>query len=140
MVDQIQLGNNGTPANNFVIKTLNDGTMKIQRGNIGGSLVDLLTIDINGVVSPAKFDLGQTWQLMGASRVLGTTYTNSTGKPIQVAIVNSNAATMTLTIGGGVIVQQGAPSASFGTLTALVPPGATYSVSGGVLFTWYELR
>ena len=51
VVDQIQLGNNGTPANNFVIKTLNDGTMKIQRGNIGGALADILSIDLNGNVA-----------------------------------------------------------------------------------------
>ena len=51
VVDQIQLGNTGVPANNFVIKTLNDGSMKIQRGNIGGALTDVLTIDANGNVA-----------------------------------------------------------------------------------------
>lgn len=48
ILDQIQLGDNGTSTNNFVIKTLANGSMKIQRGNIGGSLTDIVTIDSNG--------------------------------------------------------------------------------------------
>jgi hypothetical protein len=53
VVDKIQLGNHATPANNFVISTQNDGTLKIQRGNDGGALTDVLTIDVNGKITSA---------------------------------------------------------------------------------------
>lgn len=64
-LDQIQLGSNGTSTNNFVIQTLNDGSMKIQRGNIGGTLTDVLTIDSTG-------RLTQAWEIDVAQRSLTT--------------------------------------------------------------------
>lgn len=53
IVDQIQIGNNATSTNNFVLQTFNDGTAKLQRGNIGGTLADILSIAASGQVTPA---------------------------------------------------------------------------------------
>lgn len=52
-ISKIQLGNNGTAANNFLISEDGAGGMKIQRGNDGGALTDVLTIDVNGKITSA---------------------------------------------------------------------------------------
>jgi len=88
----------------------------------------------------------QTWQNVIASRVSGTTYTNSTGKPIQI-YVTSNALTpaqINIIVSGltlSVISNNGNGTSVSGS--AIVPNGATYSViisGGGTLGYWYELR
>ena len=91
---------------------------------------------------------GQTWQ--APSRSAGTTYYNTTGKPILVAVsgrmnaLNTNftyiyvsGILITYAFGGG-----GAANAFFDVPgTVIVPPGASYSVTntGGISF-WNELR
>jgi hypothetical protein len=98
-----------------------------------------LTSDVIGV--------NQTWQ--SVSRAIGTTYTNSTGKPIMVALtVTCNAAQTVqgLTI-NGVTVYAGAVQTTAGYAAGfalIVPNGATYvtATNGGALtlVTWNELR
>jgi hypothetical protein len=53
IINKLQLGDNGNPLFNFLISTLENGSMKIQRGNDGGALTDVLTIDSNGKVTSA---------------------------------------------------------------------------------------
>jgi hypothetical protein len=86
----------------------------------------------------------QTWQDVTGSRALGTSYTNSTGKPIQVKVsaIASSAAVMTITVAG-----VGLPGGGLGSLpegSAIVPNGATYSaaLSAGTpsSLNWKELR
>jgi len=47
VADAIQLGD-GVAANNLVIKTNDDGSFQISRGNIGGALTPILSIDADG--------------------------------------------------------------------------------------------
>lgn len=92
----------------------------------------------------------QTWKNMTSSRVLGTTYTNTTTKPIQiVALVGpSSAANVTprFTIDAMPIAGNYTSGANQYTLTAscIVPPGSTYNltVANGTaaIVSWYELR
>ena len=92
--------------------------------------------------------LSQTWQNLTASRALSTTYTNSTGKPIQVSVFTTSAtvnATNQLTIGGVVVSTYCQASAvTGGTTTGIVPNGATYSVAqtgtSAAIQLWAELR
>lgn len=93
--------------------------------------------------------LGQTWQDLTASRALGATYTNTTGRPIMVSVVmyTLNSATVSqLTVGGVVVAKHGAnigggPNSNLRTqMTAVVPAGASYSATGTSLDTWAELR
>lgn len=93
--------------------------------------------------------VGQTWQDVLSTRNVGTTYTNSTGKPIMIFIQNSSpgsgTSASTLTING---VQLG--TIASGTLNVqtmggsiLIPAGATYSVAftgTGSIAIWKELR
>lgn len=90
---------------------------------------------------------GQLWQDVKASRAAGTTYTNTTGKPIAGHVSSTQAATggytITVTV-NGVALAYGfyAGVGAYGYADFIVPPGATYSVtvSGGSLATWLELR
>lgn len=97
-----------------------------------------LTSDVIGV--------SQTWQ--APSRAIGTTYTNSTGKPIMVAIsytCNAGTSVQGLVI-NGVTVFAGAvnTAGSSGGFTLIVPNGATYvtttNVGAMTLVLWSELR
>lgn len=81
----------------------------------------------------------QTWQNVAASRVTNTTYTNTTGRPIWIAIEESGAqANSTLTIAG--IVVAGHSGVNYDcVICSIVPTGATY-VYSGAFATWWELR
>lgn len=78
--------------------------------------------------------VGQTWQDVSASRAVGTTYTNTTGRPIFVNYVSTSAVTVTIMIGGVSIASMYSPT------TFIVPGGATYSITSGTLQKWAELR
>jgi hypothetical protein len=91
---------------------------------------------------------GQTWQDVKASRVVGTTYYNTTGRPIFVSIQGTQSAlngSNSLTVGGVVVSQMQAYAVNAVLFNcALVPPGASYS-AGTVIGTntpsvWAELR
>lgn len=90
--------------------------------------------------------VGQTWQDVTASRAFATTYTNGTGKPIQVVVTGTasgGGVSIVFTVGGVTIPFFGY-SASGGNGyaggTVIVPVGATYSCAGATLNTWLELR
>lgn len=87
--------------------------------------------------------VGQSWQGMTASRALGTTYTNTTGKPIMVLVTspNSNSAGgWTITVNGVSISSSGAIYESL-TTPFIVPNGFTYVVTSVLgVATWAELR
>lgn len=95
---------------------------------------------------------GQSWSNVTGSRVLGTTYTNTTGKPIMVVIscTASTAVSTTVSISiNGVSTGVGTTGpASIGLFASpppvIVPHGYTYAAAlvGGTptLNTWSELR
>ena len=90
--------------------------------------------------------VNQTWQDVTSSRSAGTTYTNSTGKPIMVNVylTDGESRTGSLTVGGVVVavaISHGA-GGSTATMSAIVPNGVSYSVgaSGGGVAMWAELR
>jgi len=88
---------------------------------------------------------GQTWQTVTGSRSNGTTYYNTTGKPICVSIPinNSNAGSSTLTVNGIGCCRfyQSGAGLGAGTNIAIVPPGGTYVHSGAnTAESWNELR
>lgn len=88
---------------------------------------------------------GQTWQNVLASRSTGTTYTNSTGRPIVVMIGFSYATTQSdvyldsVQIGSVGSLTSG--TAGSQTLTLFVRAGGTYRLTTGVnVVFWTELR
>lgn len=87
----------------------------------------------------------QTWKNVTASRVLGTTYTNTTGRPILVvysAYVTNNWAAITATVDGVAVARAGFSSTDgTSSVSFVVQNGKTYSISVGTAGgTWAELR
>jgi hypothetical protein len=106
-----------------------------------------------GTVNDLNAGLGvnQTWTDVSASRIFSTTYTNSTGKPISVAVSNFTTSqlisSISFTVNGTVIaysgVNQGSAGSQYSFLTAIVPNGATYTstlLNASNSKTWFELR
>ena len=90
------------------------------------------------------FDLNQKWVDVTSSRVLGVTYTNSTGKPIMVVVQCDGTTTMyniVPTIGGVALTSTLFTGYSTVTATVLVQPGTTYSFTSTANYRkWFELR
>lgn len=92
--------------------------------------------------------LGQTWQNMSGSRVAnGTSYSNTTGRPIQVIVTATSAGAngaATVFVSGVLIHSNswGSSVTSPQTISFIVPPGNTYSVTLTNYGTplWAELR
>lgn len=89
----------------------------------------------------------QTWQSFttGSQRVSGTTYTNTTGKPIMVSVVSTGGGGLQtdLTISSLLVSRTtiGGGGVNYASATGIVPPGATYSGTfNGSSSTWFELR
>ncbi|MEX9216271.1 phage tail protein [Providencia rettgeri] len=94
---------------------------------------------------------GQTWQNVTASRVIGTNYTNATGKPIFVSVSTNGARDNYIGLDAYVNDVLVARSVGYGgnskpQATIIVPPGATYKfnyssgVVGNGISIWSELR
>jgi hypothetical protein len=99
--------------------------------------------------------VGQTWQNVTGSRALGTTYTNSSGGPIQVhvqGVGSPSGAVLKAYINGTYFADSGvnynAGIASRPQFSLIIPNGVTYRfdsfTDGGTnatsLNTWWELR
>ena len=92
--------------------------------------------------------VGQTWLDVTASRASGTTYTNTTGKPISVIYTTptrTNTNDELVATVSGVVVRRDQNGTNFKfRLSAefTVPPGATYSITTvlGGAGIWVELR
>jgi hypothetical protein len=104
----------------------------------------------NPSISDNAIGTGQAWQDMTANRAFGTTYTNTTGKPIEVSIDVQNGGTdssIGLWVGSAIASSRyvGTTAGKGGNFSAIVPPGQTYvfAVNSGdstTLRRWSELR
>lgn len=132
------------------IKANADGTTSV----LNGSGQEVLKIpstagaNVNVATLGDTLGVGQTWQDVTASRGLGTTYTNSTGKPIMVTFESVYSSGQSVapvaTIGGysfnlSVVVTSSTSQSFVGAF--MVPVGATYSItSQKAISKWSELR
>lgn len=95
----------------------------------------------------SSFGYGQTWQSLLGSRVSGTTYYNTTGKPIMVSVTGTAISTgwsMQAYVNGLQVYECYYYDAAYthqDTVDLVVPPGHSYSVTnGGGFVRWVELR
>lgn len=129
-VDRIQIDTSGNP-------------LLVNTPTTGDNSKKIATTEF---VSNTALGVNQTWQNLTSSRALGTTYTNSTGKPIQIAVsIGSVGAdsNISISINSVVVIQQSirAPYNQGASASVIIPNGANYSATGGqVLLTWFELR
>lgn len=89
---------------------------------------------------------GQGYQDVTGSRAVGTTYYNTTGKPLIVSVIGT-ASQQNVGNGAyvnGVLIAQSAQffttAANQSCLSFVVPPGASYQVTNTSLSKWCELR
>ncbi|WP_156334287.1 hypothetical protein [Pseudomonas thivervalensis] len=101
-------------------------------------------------VDTSSIGVGQLWTDLTSSRSIGTTYTNTTGRPIQLAGVagpaSGSATTVIVTVGSMAVYgnYSGAAGNYLAFPMVIIPPGSTYSVAAAngtaVLVNWRELR
>ena len=110
--------------------------LPVASGGIGATSLNGVNVGIG---------VNQTWTNVLASRVVNTTYTNSTGKPIFVLITcTSGTVSITGTV-SGLTFGSGTGAGSFynrSTIYLIVPDGGTYSTNsfGAGGQAWFELR
>jgi len=150
-ITDLAVADGGTGASSITANSviLGNGTSALS-GNLVAPSTSGNVLTSNGTTwtsaAPSAIGVGQTWSNVTGSRLLGSTYTNSTGKPIQVSIsiLQGSSGNGTLAIGG---VNVGTVSASglseISGISAIVPNGNTYkyTVNAGTqtLNTWAEL-
>lgn len=94
-------------------------------------------------LASASLGIKQTW--VGGGRSAGTTYTNTTGRPIFIllAIIDAGVGSSTFQVGGA-LFNLGDMSATGETqvISCIVPPDVTYrlDLGGATLSGWAELR
>lgn len=94
-------------------------------------------------ITSAAFGAGQTWQDVTGSRVIGTTYTNSTSRSIAVSVNSANGTAATLSVNGVQVSRTSQSTGGLGyQLSAIVPVGGTYvyNTSTGNLTNWAEFK
>ena len=117
-----------------------NGSLKLTDETKAGATVKLLAKWFN-----VPLGLGQAWQDVTSSRSLGTTYTNTTGRAIEIAVQYQD-----VPVTAGAIFELGGLTRTTGDIqggdnpywyNVTVPNGVTYSVGGGVKIpAWWELR
>jgi hypothetical protein len=148
-ITDLAVADGGTGASTLTGVVIGNGTSamtSIAPGTSGNILTS------NGTTwessAQSSLGIGQTWQDVTSSRSAGTTYTNSTGKPIMVIISNYRVASLgtSNTIVNGVII---AKTKNVGTndvgttssITFVVPNLGTYSITNAAsIDNWAELR
>lgn len=128
------------------------GTLQPASGGTGltspGTSGNVLTSNGTAWVSAAAgggIGVGQTWQSFTGSRSSGTTYTNSTGKPIAVGVGTTFSANARIgaTVDGIQVTSFGVATAGGDVFTfIIVPNGSTYvvTIQNAGLGFWSELR
>jgi len=122
------------------------GSMKRATTALAEALADEETVitpkTLGDVMNAYALGMGQTWQDVTASRAGGVIYTNTTGRPIAVAISTSNGAAVNFLKVNGVEVSisVGNGANPFSTALAIVPPDGTYEFSPTSIYKWAELR
>ena len=82
--------------------------------------------------------VGQTWLDLTSSRLPNTTYTNNTGRPIQVMINYNFGQSGSIVLGGVELPMVDGDAYSF--FNFIIPNGSTYRINGGGIVSWAELR
>lgn len=117
----------GTAANNLLALDSSARIPAVDASQVTG----ITSGQVSGL---AMIGVGQVWS--SPTRVSGTTYTNTTGKPIMVRKTPSGT-NQQWTIGGVALGTGQTGSTGYNWVdTAIVPVGATYSANFG---SWLEL-
>ena len=148
-ITDLAVADGGTGASTLAANAvlLGNGTSAVQTvapstsGNVLTSNGTTWTSAALGVIG-----INQTWQNVSGSRTAGTTYTNSTGKPIMVNVtaykIGSSSPTICYVDSVQVAFMDAAGTNDVGNYTTssfIVPNGSTYQVTNEFSY-WSELR
>ena len=129
--------------------TTQPGIVQLNNTLVSTSFTEALTAAQGKALNDKLIGVGQSWQDVKSSRSSGTTYTNNTGRPIQVHAVlhDTYNVGLTVTVGGVNIISlyYDVPPGGFYPLSFIVPNNTTYRIfwasnNGTELVTWSELR
>ena len=110
------------------------------------STTQALTAAQGKALNDQTFGIGQTYSDVTASRVSGTTYTNSSTRPIMLSIaVRDGGTSATLYVNSSIAIRLddlAGGSAGHIQIVAVVPSGQTYKLdaTGNLITFWGELR
>lgn len=119
--------------------TTQKGIVQLNNTLASTAIDQALTAAQGKVLNDQAFGVGQAWQDVTASRAVGTTYLNNTGRPIQI-VISGTAAVGSISY---VVLNGNSMSLTDNTgLTAIViPTGSTYAITGSFSVSkWLELR
>ena len=134
------------------ITSSNIGSQSVNYANTAGNGGVTSVNGSTGAVTVTSIGVGQSWQNVTGSRSSGTSYTNSTGKPILVNAFSSRTDSgfqLTAVCDGVTVGYQGGGGGGdarrTGFVSFIVPNGSSYTVtySGGAdgsTLQWAELR
>jgi hypothetical protein len=134
--NSVVLGNGTSPLNGNLVAPSTSGNILTSNGSTWAS------------AAPNYIGVNQTWNNVTSSRAFNTTYTNSTGRPIEVGIYMNNTTNAGsrcyFTVNSIIVTGTGGSYGGQGLgLTVIVPDGATYSLvlDGGSIgiSNWAEL-
>jgi len=128
--------------NTIRIMSITENGVEVNQGNISAPN---LSGTNTGDQTLSEIGVGQTWQDVSGSRSVGVTYTNTTGKPINLFLVIKDDGV------NGVTFSIDGISLTYGNLTALqnesislvIPNGVQYGnlqLNGNNIRHWLELR
>lgn len=124
--------------NNTLTSTNTDQALTAAQGKVLKDLTDLK------LGTTSAFGVGQTYQDVTATRVVGTNYTNSTTKPILVLITagSSVGTSYNAYVNDSLVtgVLNNAQYVSAMSFAFVVQAGVNYKVVGGAVARWVELR
>lgn len=134
-------GSTSLTANNVLLGNGTSAVQAVAPGTSGNVLTSNGTT-WQSATPTSPIGVGQTWQDVAASRAAGTTYTNSTGRPIMVNIFGTIGGAAYFYVDGNIVARSAlnsnVPDVQF---FIIVPAGSTYSITSGVsVSNWTELR
>jgi hypothetical protein len=145
-ITDLTVADGGTGASSITANSviLGNGTSALS-GNLVAPSTSGNVLTSNGTTwtsaTPAGgIGIGQTWQNVIGSRAAGTTYTNSTGKPIMVSISQASSGKQNIYINGSEFAELNQVSNTSGGFTFIVPDGNTYRINTNLPTWWWELR
>lgn len=148
-ITDLAVADGGTGASTLTGVVIGNGTsaMTAVAPSTSGNVLTSNGTTWTSAAPAGTLGVGQTWQNVTSSRTSGTTYTNSTGKPIMVSAYNdgynSDLPTISLTVDGLKIAFVDSGTGVGGIcVSGIVPNGSTYVITktGVGTLNVFELR
>lgn len=109
-----------------------------------GGIDKALTAEQGKALNDKLIGVGQSWQDLTSSRSKGVTYTNNTGRPIQVKLICGNVQDqfgIQFYVGSSMFDYPDIPQGIVIEINFTIPAGNTYRATGNdAISYWWELR